>query len=85
MACYDPAVQVHYCYVNNQREKVGHYFHNTFQLIDLWLANETAFKETKDKIQVAVKGKDLCLTRSELLRNVFFMDQLKAAVMKLVL
>ena len=39
----------------------------------------------KDKIQVAVKDKDLYLTRSDFLRNVFFMDRLKAVVMKLVL
>ena len=39
----------------------------------------------KDKIQVAVKAKGLYLKRSDLLRNVFFMDRLKNAVMKLVL
>ena len=32
-----------------------------------------------------VKAKDLYLTRSDLLQNLFFMDRLKAAVMKLVL
>ena len=53
--------------------------------MDLRLANEMAFEKTKDKIQVVVKGKDLYLTSSELLREVFFMDQLKHAVMKLVL
>ena len=42
-------------------------------------------EKTKDKFQVAVKEKDLYLTRSDVLRNVFFMDRLKAAVMKLVL
>ena len=42
-------------------------------------------EKTKDKIQVTVKDKDLYLTRSNLLRNVFFMDGLKAAVTKLVL
>ena len=51
----------------------------------LWLANKMTFEKTKDKIQVAVEDKDLYLTRSDLLRNVFFMDRLKAAVMKLVL
>ena len=40
------------------------------------------FKKTKDKSQVAVKDKDLELTRSDLLKNVFSMDRLKAAVMK---
>ena len=85
MACYDPAVQVHSCYLNNPREKVDPNFDNAFQLVDLWLANETTFEKSKDKIQVAVKGKDLYLKRSNLLRNVFFMDRLKAAVMKLVL
>ena len=39
----------------------------------------------KDKIQVAVTVKDLYLTCSDLLRNAFFFDQLKAALMKLVL
>ena len=85
MACFDPAVQVHSCYLNNPREKVDRNFDNGFQLVDLWLANETAFEKMKDKIQVAVKDKDLYLTRSDSLRNVFFMDRLKAAVMKLVL
>ena len=85
MACYDPAVQVHSCYLNNPREKVDRNFDNAFQLVDLWLANEMTFEETSDIIQVAVKDKDLYLTRSDLLRNVFFMDRLKAAVLKLVL
>ena len=43
------------------------------------------FEKTKNKFQVAVKDKDLYLTRSHLLRNVFSMDRLEAAVMKLVL
>ena len=84
MACFYPAVQVHPCYLNNPREKVDRNFDNAFQLVGLWLANETTFEKTKDKIQVAVKDKDLHLMRSGLLRNVFFMDRLKAAVMKLV-
>ena len=74
MACYDPAVQVHSCYLNNPREKVDRNFDNAFQLVDLWSANEIIFEKTKDKTQVAVKDKDLPLTRSDLLRNVFFMD-----------
>ena len=84
MACYDPAVQVHSCYLNNPREIVDRNFDNAFQLVDLWLANETTFEKTKDEIQVTVKDNDLCLTRSNLLRNVFFMNRLKAAVMELV-
>ena len=60
-------------------------FDNTFQLVDLWSANKMTFEKTKDKIQVTVKDNDLFLTRSDLLRNVFFMDRLKVAVMKLVL
>ena len=84
MTCFYPAVQVHPCYLNNPREKVDRNFDNAFQLVGLWLANETTFEKTKDKIQVAVKDKDLHLMRSGLLRNVFFMDRLKAAVMKLV-
>ena len=43
------------------------------------------FEKTQDKIQMAVKEKYLYLMRSDLLRNVFFMDRLKVAVMKLVL
>ena len=31
MACYDPAVQVHSCYLNKPREKVDHNFDNAFQ------------------------------------------------------
>ena len=53
--------------------------------MDLWLASETTFEKTKDKIQVAVKNKDIYLTRLDLLRNIFFVDRLKAAVIKLVL
>ena len=83
--CYDPAKQIHSCYLNNPREKLDRNFDNAFQLVHLWLANKTAFEKTKDKIQVDVKDKDLYLTRSDLLKNVFFMEQLKAAVMKLVL
>ena len=85
MACYDPAVQVHSCYLNNPWEKVDRNFDNLFRLVDLWLANETTFEKTKDKIQVAIQDKDLYLTRSDLSRNVLFMDRLKTAVMKLVL
>ena len=85
IAYYDPAVQVHSCYLKNPREKVDRNFDKVFRLVDLWLAYETAYEKTKDKIQVAVKDKDLYLTRSDLLRNVFFMDRLKAIVMKLVL
>ena len=43
-----------------------------------------ALEKTKDKIQVAVKDKELYLTSSDLLGNVFFVDQLKAVVMKSV-
>ena len=65
-------------------KKVDRNFDNPFQLVDLWSANKMSFEKTKDKIQVAVKDKDLYLTRSAL-RNVFFMDRLKAAILKLVL
>ena len=85
IACYDPAVQAHSYYLNKSWEKVDHNFENAFQLVDLWLANETAFEKTKDKIQVAVKNDGLYLTRSDLLRNLFFMDRLKATLMKLIL
>ena len=53
--------------------------------MDLWFANETTFEKTTENIQVPVKDKDLHLMRSDLLINVFFMDRLKAAFMKLVL
>ena len=85
MACFDPAAQVHSCYLNNPQGKVDRNFDNTFQLVDLWSDNEMTFEKTKDETQVVVKEKDLYLTRSDLLRNVFFMDRLKATVMKLVL
>ena len=84
IACFDPAVQVHSCYLNNPREKVDRNFDNEFQLVDLWLADETTFEKTKGN-QLAVKDKDPYSTRSDLLRNAFFMDRLKATVMKLVL
>ena len=77
MACYDPEVQVHSCYLNNPREKLDRSFDNTFELVDLWSANEMTFEKTKDKIQVAVKDKDLYLRCSDLLRNLFSMDRLK--------
>ena len=85
MACYDPVVQVHSWYLNNPREKVDRNFDNALQLVNLWSANEMTFENTKDKIQVAVKDKDLYLTRSDLLRNILLMNRLKAAVMNLVL
>ena len=75
VACLDVAVQVHSCYQNNTPEKVDRDFDNAFQLVGLWLANETTFE----------KPKDLYLKRSDLLRNAFFIDQLKTAAMKLVL
>ena len=84
MACYDPVVQVHSFYLNNPRKKVDRNFDNAFLLVDLSSANEMTFEKKKDKFQVAVKDKDLYLTRSDLLRNAFFMDRLKAPVMKLV-
>ena len=85
MACFDPALQVQCCYLSNPWKNVDCNFDDAFQLADLWSDNEMTFEKTKDKIDVAVKDKDLFLTRSDLLRNVFFMDRLKAAVMKLVL
>ena len=85
MMCFDLGMQVHSRYLNNPREKVDRNFDNVFQLVDLWLANETIFTEMKDKIQVAIKNKNLSLTHLDLLRNEFFMDRFKAAVMKLVL
>ena len=56
-----------------------------FKLVNSWSANEMAFEKRKDKIQVAVNNKDPYLKRSDLLRVVFFMDRLKAAVIKLIL
>ena len=35
------------------------------------------------KVNMAAKDQDLYLTRSELLRNVFFMDRLKTAIIVL--
>ena len=35
MVCYDPALQVHACYLNNPLEKVDRNFDNAFQLVDL--------------------------------------------------
>ena len=48
MACYDPIVQVHSCYLNNPWEKVDRNFDNAIQLVDLWSANEVAFEKMKD-------------------------------------
>ena len=35
MACYDPVVQVHSCYLNNPWERADRNFDNAFQLMDL--------------------------------------------------
>ena len=78
MAHHEPALQVHSCYLSNPREKVDRNFGNAFQLVNIRLANEMVFEKTKGKIQVAVKDEDVHLRRSELLRNVFFMDRLKS-------
>ena len=59
MACYEPAVQVHSCYLSDLQEKVYRNFDNAFQLVDLWKANERAFEKTKDKIQGQSKTKIL--------------------------
>ena len=85
MACYDPAAQAHSCCLNNSREKVDRNFDIAIQLVDLWSANKMTSGKTKDKIQVTIKDKDLYLTRSDSLINIFFMDRLKAALRKLVL
>ena len=84
ITCYEPAVQIHSGYLSDPREKVGHNVDDAFWIVDC-LSNETAFEKTKDKIQVTAKDKDLYLTRSELLRNVFFIDRLKVGAMKLIL
>ena len=43
------------------------------------------FEKPKDRIQVEFKDKDLYLMRSELSKSIFFLDSLKAAVIKLVI
>ena len=43
-------------------EKINCRSDSGFQLVGLWLANETTFAETKDKFQVVVKDIDLYLT-----------------------
>ena len=53
--------------------------------MNLWLANKMVFEKPKDRIQVAFKDKDLYLMRSELSKSIFFLDSLKAAVIKLVI
>ena len=86
MACFNPNIKfLHKCYVNDPREKVDNHFNQAFRLVDIWTANEMAFEQTKDQFNVAVRDRDLCLTRSDILRNAFFMDKLKTAVMKVVL
>ena len=57
MACFEPAVQVHSCYLNNPREKVDRNFDNAFQLVDLWFANETTFDKGKIKSRWQSKAK----------------------------
>ena len=53
MACFEPAVQVRFYHLSDPQKKVNCNFDNALQLMDLWLANKTAFVKTKDKIQVA--------------------------------
>ena len=53
--------------------------------MNLWLAKKMVFEKPKDRIQVAFKDKDLYLMRSELSKSIFFLDSLKAAVIKLVI
>ena len=64
MAYYQLAVQVHSCYLSDPRQKVNLNFDFAFQLVELWIADETAFEKPKDKNQVAVKDTNLYLTRS---------------------
>ena len=48
MVCFDPAMQVHSCHLNSPREKqVDRKFDRAFQLVNLWLANETTFEKAK--------------------------------------
>ena len=54
IACFDPVVQFHSCYLNIAREKVDRNFDNAFTLADLWLANEATFE---NKIQDKIKFK----------------------------
>ena len=63
MTCYDPAVQVHFCYLNNPREKVDRNFDNEFQVVDLWSVGKTTFQKTE--ILLVVKDKNFYLTRSD--------------------
>ena len=42
-------INVHSCNLNDPQEKVDLNFDNVFQLVDLWLANETTFEKTKGK------------------------------------
>ena len=57
MACYDPAVEIHSCYMNNPREKVARNFDNAFQSINLWSANEMTMKKQKIKFRWQSKTK----------------------------
>ena len=57
MACYDSAVEIHSCYMNNPREKVARNFDNAFKSIDLWSANEMTLKKWKIKFRWHSKTK----------------------------
>ena len=69
MACYDPVLKIHSCYLNNPRGKVDRNFDNALQFVDFWSANKMTFEKTEDKFQVAVKDRDLYLTHPDLMRN----------------
>ena len=75
--CFDPALQVHSCYLNNPREKVDRNFDNEFQLVDLWLANETTFEKTKGN-QLAVKDKDRYWQMLRLIEKCIFHGSIKS-------
>ena len=47
MACFDAAVQVHPCYLNNPQGKVDRNIDSTFQLVDLWSDNEMTFEKNE--------------------------------------
>ena len=45
---WSSSIPVSYC-LNNPLKKVIRNFDNTFQLVDLWLANETTFEKKKNE------------------------------------
>ena len=56
ITCYEPAVQIHSCYLSDPREKVGHNFDDAFWIVDVCLTKRH-LKKRKIKFKWQPKTK----------------------------